>query len=67
MKMKTLDKAKEASYLVAQRMAESSIKESCCAIAQTMFRREFEIIVKQQRHNWNCTKYNSYHTLRFLL
>ena len=50
--MKTSDKAQEANYLVAQivaknkephTIAETPIKESCCAIVRTMFGLEFEI------------------------
>ena len=54
--MKLSSKVQEASYLVAQIIAknkvphiiaESSIKESCCAIVRTMFRPEFEVEVKK--------------------
>ena len=55
-KMKLSSKVQEASYLVAQiiaknnvphSIAESSIKESCCAIVRTMFGPEFEVEVKK--------------------
>ncbi|KAM4808386.1 zinc finger BED domain-containing protein 5-like [Rhinophrynus dorsalis] len=51
-RMKTSEKAQKASYLVAQiiaknkdphTIAETTIKESCCAIVRTMFGPEFEI------------------------
>lgn len=49
--MQALEKAQKASYLVAQiitknkephTIAETTIKESCCAIVRTMFGPEFE-------------------------
>ena len=55
-RMKTSDKAQEASYLVAQiiaknkephTIAETTIKESCCAIVRTMFGPEFEMEVNK--------------------
>ena len=54
--MKTTEKAQKASYLVAQiiaknkdphTIAKTTIKESCCAIVQTMFGPEFEIEVNK--------------------
>ena len=55
-KMKISSKAQEASYLVTQivakdkephTIAETSIKESCCAIVRTMFGPEFEAEVNK--------------------
>ncbi|XP_029443020.1 zinc finger BED domain-containing protein 5-like [Rhinatrema bivittatum] len=55
-RMKTSEKAQKASYLVAQiiaknkephTIAETTIKESCCAIVRTMFGPEFEIEVNK--------------------
>ena len=55
-RMKTSEKAQEASYLVAQiiaknkephMVAETTIKESCCAIVRTMFGPEFELEVRK--------------------
>ena len=55
-RMKTSEKAQEASSLVAQiiaknkephTVAEATIKESCCAIVRTMFGPEFELEVRK--------------------
>ena len=61
--MKLSSKVQEATYLVAQiivknkvphSIAESSIKESCCAIVQKMFGPEFEVEVK--KFLWQLTQ-----------